>query len=275
MPTDTHPSAPTGLDSTLLTYVLRQGDRSLVLAQRLLENVAHSPELEEDMALANVALDLIGQSRLLYTYAGQVEAGPTGDAASDAPSSDRFDENHYAYWRPDTAFTSPLLVEQPNGDFAHLITRQFLHDAFAAPYWQAMTASTDETLAAIAAKAVKETAYHLRHSRGWVVRLGDGTDESHRRMQVAIDALWRFTGELFERDDVEDGLAQLGVAADPTSLERVWQETVASTLAEATLDRPSDEHMRTGGRHGRHSEGFSYLIGEMQSVARAHPGASW
>jgi len=277
MPAETSTEPPDS-DGTgaLLTYVLRQGDRSMVLAQRLLENLAHSPELEEDMALANVALDLIGQSRLLYTYAGQVEAGGNAEGGSAAdPSSQPHDEDHYAYWRPDTAFTNPLLVEQPNGDFAHLITRQFLHDAFAAPYWQAMTASTDNTLAAIAAKAVKETAYHLRHSRGWVVRLGDGTEESHRRMQVAVESLWRFTDELFEHDDVEDRLVRQGVAADPATLAAAWRDTVTSALAEATLDQPSDAHMRSGGRYGRHSEAFSYLIGEMQSVARAHPGASW
>lgn len=247
---------------TLKTYVLRQGDRSIVLAQRLLENVAHAPELEEDMALSNIALDLIGQTRLLYTYAGEIEG--LGH-----------DEDHFAYWRADTEFANPLLVEQPNGDFAHLITRQFLYDAFAAPFWEALTASNDEHLAAIAAKAVKETAYHLRHSRGWVVRLGDGTDESHQRMQAAINQLWRFTDELFETDATEDTLATAGVAPDLTVLHTLWHETVEKTLNEATLDQPSEVAMRNGGRRGVHSEPFSLLIGEMQSVARNHPGASW
>ena len=231
---------------TLATYVLRHGDRALILAQRLLEEITHAPEIEEDMALSNLALDLIGQARALYTYAGELE-GP------DADGNDRT-EDHYAYWREQDEFLNPLLVEQPNDDFAHVVARQFLHDAAALPYWQAMTSSTDDTLAALAGKTVKETAYHLRHSRSWVVRLGDGTDESHRRMQSAVDHLWRYTGELFEHD---------------------WQRTVDDALAEATLTAPDDVVMQTGGRHGRHTEGFSYLIGELQVLARAHPGASW
>lgn len=253
--------------SSLSTYTLRQGDRALVLAQRLLEAITHAPEIEEDMALSNLALDLIGQARGLYTYAGEID-GPTDDGSIR-------DENHYAYWREQHEFLSPLLVEQPNGDFAHTIARQFLHDAYALPYWQAMAASSDATLAALAGKAVKETAYHLRHSRSWVVRLGDGTDESHRRMQAAIDHLWRFTGELSEHDHVEDELAAEGIAADPESVRAQWDRTVTATLEEATLERPADGVMQSGGRDGRHTEAFSYLIGEMQVLTRAHPGASW
>jgi ring-1,2-phenylacetyl-CoA epoxidase subunit PaaC len=247
---------------TLLTYVLRQGDRALVLAQRLLEQVTHAPEIEEDMALANLALDLIGQARALYSYAGEIEG-------------DGHDEDHFAYWRDQHEFLNPLLVEQPNGDFAHVIVRQFLHDAFALPYWQAMTRSSDATLAALAGKSEKETAYHLRHSRAWVVRLGDGTDESHARTRAAVDELWRYTGGLFERDHVEEELVGLGVAADPAVLAGEWQRIVESTLAEATLVCPSDVVMQRGGRTGRHTEGFSYLLGELQVVARAHPGATW
>jgi ring-1,2-phenylacetyl-CoA epoxidase subunit PaaC len=254
----------------LLTYVLRQGDRALVLAQRLLESITHAPEIEEDMALSNLALDLIGQARALYTYAGQVEGpvdGPDGPVVRG--------EDHYAYWREPDEFLNPLLVERPNGDFAHLITRQFLHDAFALPYWTAMQRSADPTLAALAGKAVKETAYHLRHSRGWVVRLGDGTDESHRRAQSALDALWRYTGELFDTDDVDRALVADGVAADPEQLHTEWRATVEETLAEATLTMPDDGPMQRGGRTGTHTEAFSYLIGEMQVVTRAHPGATW
>jgi len=246
----------------LLTYVLRQGDRALVLAQRLQEVITHAPEIEEDMALANLALDLIGQARTLYTYAGQVEGLD-------------HDEDHFAYWRDQHEFLNPLLVEQPNGDFAHVIVRQFLHDAYALPFWSTMTSSTDEVLAALAQKAVKETGYHLRHSRSWVVRLGDGTGESHRRAQRAVDALWRFTGELFEADDVERELVAAGVAADPDSIRQAWQATVSEALDEATLTEPAAGVMQTGGRSGRHSEAFSYLVGELQVVARAHPGASW
>jgi ring-1,2-phenylacetyl-CoA epoxidase subunit PaaC len=246
----------------LLTYVLRQGDRALVLAQRLLEEVTHAPEIEEDMALSNLALDLIGQARALYSYAGEIDG-------------EDHDEDDFAYWRDQHEFFNPLLVEQPNGDFAHVIVRQFLHDAFALPYWQAMTRSSDATLAALAGKSEKETAYHLRHSRAWVVRLGDGTDESHARAQAAVDDLWRYSGELFEHDDVEDELIAGGVAADPAVLAGEWQRTVESTLAEATLTRPSDVVMQRGGRTGHHTEGFSYLLGELQVVARAHPGATW
>ncbi len=253
--------------TALVTYVLRQGDRALVLAQRLLETVAHAPEIEEDMALSNLALDLIGQTRALYGYAGEIE-GPTDDGSVR-------DEDHYAYWRDQHEFLNPLLVEQPNGDFAQVIVRQFLHDAFALPYWRAMTASGDDTLAALAAKSVKETAYHLRHSRGWVVRLGDGTDESHRRTQTAVDELWRFTGELFECDEVDEAMVTAGVAADPAALRVEWRLTVTDALTQATLTVPDDGAMQTGGRTGHHSESFSYLIGELQVLARAHPGAAW
>mgnify|MGYP001818198804 CR=1 FL=1 len=252
---------------TLTTHVLRQGDRALILAQRLLEAITHAPEIEEDMALSNLALDLIGQARGLYTYAGELE-GPLPDGTVR-------DEDHFAYWRDQHEFVNPLLVEQPNGDFAHVITRQFLHDAYALPLWQALETSTDHTLAALAGKAVKETAYHLRHSRSWVVRLGDGTDESHRRVQTAVDHLWRFTGELFERDDVDAEMAAAGVAPEPADVHTVWDRIVRDALGEATLTRPDDGVMQTGGRSGRHGETFSYLIGELQVVARAHPGATW
>jgi len=246
----------------LLTYVLRHGDRALILAQRLLEVVTHAPEIEEDMALSNLALDLLGQARTLYTYAGEIEG--VGH-----------DEDHFAYWRDAHEFLSPLLVEQPNGDFAHVIVRQFLHDAYAVALWRAMTQSADATLAALAGKAVKETTYHLRHSAGWVVRLGDGTDESRRRTLVAVDDLWRFTGELFEADEVERELVASGIAPDPESLRAEWRGAVASTFTGATVDVPADGVMQTGGRSGRHTEAFSYLIGELQVVARAHPGATW
>jgi ring-1,2-phenylacetyl-CoA epoxidase subunit PaaC len=250
----------------LLTYTLRQGDRALILAQRLLEAITHAPEIEEDMALSNLALDLIGQARALYTHAGEIE-GPVDGVLRD--------EDHYAYWREQHEFLNPLLVEQPNGDFGHIIVRQFLHDAYALPYWQAMTSSNDPTLAAIAGKSVKETAYHLRHSRSWVVRLGDGTEESHRRAQAAVDGLWRFTGELFDHDVVEDELAVSGIAADQEALRSVWRSSVVAALNEATLVVPDDGVMQSGGRVGRHSESFSRLIGEMQVLARAHPGATW
>lgn len=251
----------------LVTFTLRHGDRALILAQRLLEEITHAPEIEEDMALSNLALDLIGQARALYTYAGELEPGDDGTPRS---------EDHYAYWREQREFLNPLLVEQPNEDFAHLIVRQFFHDAYALPFWQAMTESTDRTLAALAGKAVKETAYHWRHSRSWVVRLGDGTDESHRRVQAAVHHLWRYTGELYETDDTDHAVVADGVAPAADGLRAAWHRSVADALDEATLAVPGDEVvMQSGGRHGRHTEGFSYLIDELQVLARAHPGATW
>jgi ring-1,2-phenylacetyl-CoA epoxidase subunit PaaC len=248
--------------SPLLTYLLRHGDRALVLGQRLSEWLTRAHELEEELALGNLALDLLGQARTLYTYAGAVEGAGRS-------------EDDFAYGRTDREFLNPLLVEQPNGDFAVTMMRQFLHDAWAVPFWQAMTASTDATLAGLAGKAVKETAYHLRHARSWVVRLGDGTDESRARTQAAADRLWRFVDELFEADDVEEALVAAGVAVDPASLRAPWQATFEATFAEATLAVPSTHVSLRGGRNGRHGESLSYLLGELQVVARAHPGASW
>ncbi len=251
----------------LVTYALRQADRALVLGHRLSQWLTRAHELEEELALGNLALDLLGQARVLYTYAGDVE----GIGRS---------EDDLAYGRDDRQFLNPLLVEQPNGDFAVTMVRQFLHDAWAVPYWRAMAASTDPTLGALAGKAVKETAYHLRHARSWVVRLGDGTAESHARTQAAADRLWRFTDELFESDAVEVALVAGGVAVAPASLREPWRATVESVFAEATLAVPTTTTttttaMSTGGRVGRHGESLSYLLGEMQVVARAHPGASW
>ena len=244
----------------LLTHVLRHGDRALVLAQRLGQVIAHAPELEEDMAVANISLDLIGQARQLYAYAGELEG-------------EGHEEDHFAYWRGVEEFLNPQLVEQPNGDFAVTIVRQFLHDVFALHHWEAMEASTDATLAALAARARKETAFHLRHSRGWVVRLGDGTDESHRRAQTAVDSLWRFTGELGPVAD-EAQLRADGVVPDG-DVGGQWAETVRAALTEATLDIPTATDMVEGGWHGRHSEYLKPLIEELQALTRAHPGAQW
>lgn len=217
-----------------LEPVLRHGDRALILAQRLLEQIAHAPEIEEDMALANLALDLLGQARSLYTLAGGLEGAG-------------HDEDHFAYWRDASEFTNPLLVEQPNTDFAHVIVRQYLHDEFALAFWQ--TSPWE-----VAAKAVKETTYHRRHSRAWLVRLGDGTDESHRRAQRALDALWPYVDELFAgADELRPG----------------WDAAVAETLAEATLTLPRVLPAEPVHEH------LEAILAELQSTARAHPGASW
>lgn len=262
------PGRSPSIDAAVVTLCERHADRALILAQRLLEAITHAPEIEEDMALSNLALDLIGQARSLYTYAGLVEARLTG---STSPRT----EDDFAYWRDQHEFKNPLLVEQPNGDFAHIIVRQFLHDAYATAWWEAMTVSADSALAAIAARAVKESRYHLRHSREWVLRLGDGTEESNRRAQDALDRLWRYTGELFDSDQVEITVNDAAIAPLNESLAPLWTDLVDDTLSEATLVRPVDMVMQTGGWTGRHTEGFSYLVGELQVVARAHPGASW
>jgi ring-1,2-phenylacetyl-CoA epoxidase subunit PaaC len=246
----------------LFTYTLRLADNALVLGHRLSEWCGHAPVLEEDLALANMALDLIGQARSLYSYAGEVEGGGR-------------DEDALAYLRDAGEFRNVLLVEQPNGDFASTIVRQLLYAAFAEPYMAALARSKDAMLAAIAGKAVKEMAYHLRHAAEWTIRLGDGTEESHRRAQAALDELWPFTGELFEIDQTERALIEAGIAADPTGLRPIWDRTVADVLAQATLTRAPVGWMQTGGRTGRHSEHLGHMLADMQSMQRAYPGAQW
>jgi ring-1,2-phenylacetyl-CoA epoxidase subunit PaaC len=249
-------------ETPLITYVLRRADDALVLGHRLSEWCGHAPVLEEELALANIALDLIGQARSLYDYAARLDGrGLT--------------EDDFAYLRDVNRYRNCLLVEQPNGDFAVTIARQFLYAAFMAPFWRALSASRDDTLAAIAAKAEKEAAYHLRHAAEWLIRLGDGTAESHERAQAALDELWMYTGELFEADAVERGLAERGVAVDPASIRPEWDETVDPVLSEATLRRPPDGWMQTGGRTGRHSEHLGYILAELQFLQRAYPGAKW
>ncbi len=246
----------------LAEYLLRLGDNCLILGHRLSEWCGHAPILEEDIALANIALDLIGQARALYTYAGEVEGAG-------------HDEDKLAYRRDAPQFRNILLVEQPNGDFAVTIARQLLYSAFMDPYWRAMTTSKDATLAAIAAKAEKETAYHLRHSAEWLIRLGDGTEESHRRAQDALDELWMYTGELFEVDQVERALIAAGIAVDPAALKPEWDRTIDEVLREATLARPTGGWMQTGGRTGRHSEHLGYILADLQFLQRAYPDAAW
>ena len=249
-------------DTPLVQYTLRLADNALVLGHRLSEWCGHAPILEEDIALANIALDLIGQARALYTYAGEVEGAG-------------HDEDKLAYLRDVPQFRNILLVEQPNGDFAVTIARQLLYSAFMDPYWRAMTESKDATLAAIAAKAEKETAYHLRHSAEWLIRLGDGTEESHRRAQDALDELWMYTGEMFEADRIDRALIETGVAVDPAALRPEWNRTVDAVLAEATLTRPADGWMQSGGRTGRHSEHLGYILADLQFLQRAYPDATW
>jgi len=248
-------------ETPLVLFTLRRADDALILGHRLSEWCGHGPTLEEDIALANMGLDLLGQARSLYTHAAVVE-----DVGHN--------EDHLAYLRDAPQFRNLLLVEQPNGDFAATIARQFLYAAYVDPWWRAMTASTDPTLAAIAAKAEKETAYHLRHAAEWMIRLGDGTAESHRRAQAALDRLWPYVGEMFEPGD-EAGLIADGAAADPAALRPIFDATVADILGQATLQPPANAWAQRGGRHGRHSEHLGFLLAEMQHLQRTHPGASW
>jgi ring-1,2-phenylacetyl-CoA epoxidase subunit PaaC len=250
------------LAPSLFDYTLRLADTALILGHRLSEWIGHAPVLEEEMALGNIALDLIGEARALYSYAGEIEGKGR-------------DEDAIAYRRDAGGFRNLLLVEQPNGDFAATIVRQFLFSAFAQPFWRRLAASRDATLAAIAAKSEKEAAYHLRHAGEWLIRLGDGTEESHRRAQAALDELWPYTGELFERDAVEDALIAAGIAIDPETLRAEWQRTIAAVLAEATLEAPERVWMQSGGRSGRHSEHLGHLLATMQFLQRAYPGATW
>lgn len=249
-------------ETPLVLYALRRADDALVLGHRLSEWCGHAPMLEEDMALANMGLDLLGQARELYTYAASVEGRGN-------------DEDKLAYLRDVRQYRNLLLVEQQNGDFARTMTRQFFYSAFADPYWRAMTASRDETLAAIAAKSEKESAYHLRHSSEWMVRFGDGTDESHARAQNAVDDLWAFTGEMFTVDDSERALIDAGVTIDPETLRAQWLKTVAGVLGEATLSLPQNDWMQKGGRIGHHTEHLGHLLSELQSMQRSFPGATW
>ena len=249
-------------ETPLVLYTLRRADDALILGHRLSEWCGHAPMLEEDMALANMGLDLLGQARALYSYAAQIEGRGN-------------DEDKFAYLRDVRQYRNLLLVEQPNGDFARTIVRQFFYAAFADLYWRAMMTSSDAMLAAIAAKSEKESAYHVRHSSEWMLRLGDGTAESHARAQFAIDDLWAFTGEMFETDDAERALINAGIAVDPATLHPQWLKTVSAIVSEATLALPGTGWMQKGGRSGRHSEHLGHLLSELQSMQRTFPGASW
>ncbi|AOZ08133.1 1,2-phenylacetyl-CoA epoxidase subunit PaaC [Cupriavidus malaysiensis] len=250
------------MDQHKLEYLLRLGDSTLVLGQRLSEWCGRGPALEEDIALTNVALDLIGQTRLWLGYAGEVEgAGRSAD--------------QLAYLRDAHQFRNLLLVEQPNGSYADTLARQFLFDTWHYFLLDGLQHSADARIAEIAAKSLKEVAYHARRSADLVVRLGDGTVESRRRMQQAFDDLWMFTGELFESDAADAALAAQGVAVDPATLAGAWLRHVDEVLDEATLSRPAGGWAQSGGRQGRHSEHLGYLLAEMQFLQRAYPGASW
>ncbi|MEP6545977.1 MAG: 1,2-phenylacetyl-CoA epoxidase subunit PaaC [Gammaproteobacteria bacterium] len=246
----------------MFRYLLRLGDLSLVLGQRLGEWVGHSPALEEDLGLANVALDMIGQARLLLSYAGEIE----GRGRS---------EDDIAFLREHGEYLNPILVEMPNGDFGQTIVRQALIDAFQLELFERMATSTNERLAAIAAKSVKEVRYHLRYSSGWLVRLGDGTEESHARVQAALDTLWPYTVELFAEDELDKEMADRGVAPRLADVQATWSLRIGEILAAATLRRPKDRPHPWHGKRGQHSEHLGYMLAEMQHLQRSHPGARW
>ena len=243
-------------------YVLALADDALVLGHRLSQWSGLAPILEEDIALSNLALDLIGQARLFYAYAAELE----GRGRS---------EDDLAYFRDAAGYRNLLIVELEIGDFAHTIARQFLYAAFVHPYFTALAKSSDRRLAEIAAKAEKEMAYHVRHSAEWLIRLGDGTAESQRRAITALDDLWGYTGELFEMSDDELALVAVGIAPDREALRSTWTSAVQNVLHEAALSQPKARGTQSGGRSGLHTEALDHMLAEMQVLARQHPGAIW
>jgi ring-1,2-phenylacetyl-CoA epoxidase subunit PaaC len=246
----------------LFEYLLRLGDNALILGHRLSEWCGHSPALEEDLALSNVALDLIGQTQLWLNLAGEIE-GKGRDA------------DKLAYLRDARDFRNLLLVEQPNGDFAATMARQFYFDAWHYLLLRELTGSKDARVAEIAAKGLKEATYHLERSQEWVLRLGDGTEESHRRMQAAVDDLWMYTGEMFESDEVDQAMVREGVGPDLSSLHEPWLGLMRSTAEEATLTLPQPGWAQRGGKRGIHSEHLGYILSDLQFLQRAYPNATW
>ena len=256
-------------DQQLLDYVLRLADSDLILAQRLGEWVGHGPVLEEDIALTNVGLDLLGQARLWFAYAGEIEARKVGSSGAGRS------EDEFAFMREGGGFRNLLLAEQPNGNYADTTACQFYFDVWHELLLRNLAVSRDRRIAEIATKALKEVMYHAERSADWVIRLGDGTELSHTRMQSGIDDLWMYTGEMFAADDTDLALAAEGVAADVGALLPAWRDRVAAVLDLATLTMPSAAWMQRGGKQGVHSEHLGHLLAEMQSLQRAHPGALW
>ncbi len=249
-------------NEALFEYTLRLGDSALVLGHRLSEWCGHGPILEEDIATTNIALDFVGLGTNLLTYAAQVEnKGRT--------------EDDLAFLRNERDFKNVLLAEQPNGDYATTIARQFLYDVYSYHLYAALTENKDQQLAAIAGKAIKEIQYHLRHSTQWMLRLGDGTQESNERLQNGINELWMYTGDLFDMDEVDALLIKEGIAPDLNKIKSLWQKQVDEVLAKANIKKPADEFMQKGSRDGRHTEHLGFMLAEMQYLQRSYPGAKW
>ena len=249
-------------DQALLAYTLRLADNALILSQRMVELVAAEPELEEELANANFALDFIGQARMFYTRAAELD----GQGRS---------EDDFAFLRDENEFRNLLLLEQPNGHFGDALVRQYLFEAFYVHLLDALTRCSDPGLAEIAARAIKEVKYHLRHSSQWLVRLGDGTEVSHDRAQKSLDDNWRYTGEMFAADTVDIATQEAYCGPDLAAIQKLWQQDVEKTVAEATLQLPDVQWMASGGKQGQHSEHFGFLLAEMQYLQRSFPGASW
>jgi ring-1,2-phenylacetyl-CoA epoxidase subunit PaaC len=243
----------------LFAYTLRLGDDALISAQRTAEWIAAAPQLEEDVALGNIGLDQLGQARSLLQYAGALEGAGRS-------------EDDLAYFRDERDFLNLQLCELPNGDFAHAMARLLYFATYQHLLYDELQTSADETLSGVAGKAVKEVAYHVDHATQWVLRLGDGTDESHRRMQTALDSVWPYTAEMFESDEL---VRRLAVAVDPSTLQDEWTRRVMEVIDESTCSRPEASYQHSGGRQGRHTEHLGYLLAELQHVARSHPGATW
>ena len=248
--------------SALFGYAVALGDDALVLAQRCAEWITNAPQLEEDVALANIGLDLLGQARMLLTYAGEVEGAGRG-------------EDDLAYLRGEREFRNLHIVEQPNEDFAVSMARLLFFSSYQLALYEGLIRSADPTLAAVAGKAVKEVAYHRDHATSWVLRLGDGTPDSHGRMQAGVERMWPYVQEMFDGAWIDPALVAEGVAVDPRSLRAGWEEYVGGVLAEATLEPPRTRWHARGGREGIHSEALGYLLAELQHLPRSHPGATW
>jgi ring-1,2-phenylacetyl-CoA epoxidase subunit PaaC len=248
--------------SSHFNYLLSLGDNALILSQRLGEWCGHGPVLEQDIALTNTALDLLGHTRLLFACAGELEGAGRS-------------EDDIAYFRDAHQFRNVLLVEHPNLDWAYTMARQFFFDAFNFHNWQALVASKDTALSAIAEKALKEATYHLRFSAEWMVRLGDGTELSHQKIQRAVDDLWMYTGELLTPASFEMKMIEAGIAPEPDALKALWHAKVDAVLMEATLKKPTGTWMQTGGKEGRHTEHLGYMLAEMQFLQRTYPGQEW
>jgi ring-1,2-phenylacetyl-CoA epoxidase subunit PaaC len=259
-------SRPQSEAADVIEFLLRTGDNTLVLGHRVSEWCGHSPVLEEDIALANSALDLIGQTQLWLGLAGEMEASVSGQART---------ADQLAYLRDAAQFRNVLLVERPNGDFGQTLMRQFLFDTWHLELLKALESSTNPRIAEIASKAIKEVYYHVERSADLVIRLGDGSDESHRRMQAALDDQWSYAGEFFVADSHDERLAAAGIAPNPADLKPKWQEVVFSVLSEATLTVPTSIFVHKGGKRGIHTEHLGLILAQMQFLQRAYPDAVW